>query len=100
MASADEIVCNGHVITLPTLEVVKAGMFITWLIIAFYKFILKFRYLKLVPIMAAGTNIDWLLHLYYARRDFMRCRIIIERELHRSLNPEYMYFVKVCTYVC
>nr|XP_014096723.1 Bardet-Biedl syndrome 4 protein homolog isoform X1 [Bactrocera oleae] len=71
MASADEIVCNGHVITLPTLEVVKA-----------------------VPIMAAGTNIDWLLHLYYARRDFMRCRIIIERELHRSLNPEYMYFVK------
>ncbi|XP_039955122.1 Bardet-Biedl syndrome 4 protein homolog isoform X1 [Bactrocera tryoni] len=71
MASADEIVCNGHVITLPTLEVVKA-----------------------VPIMAAGTNIDWLLHLYYARRDFIRCRLIIERELHRSLNPEYMHFVK------
>ncbi|XP_054090629.1 Bardet-Biedl syndrome 4 protein homolog isoform X1 [Zeugodacus cucurbitae] len=71
MASADEIICNGHVITLPTLEVVKA-----------------------VPIMAAGTNIDWLLHLYYARRDFIRCRIIIERELRSSLNPEYMYFVK------
>ncbi|XP_054738265.1 Bardet-Biedl syndrome 4 protein homolog [Anastrepha obliqua] len=71
MASADEIICNGHVITLPTLEVVKA-----------------------VPIMAAGTNIDWLLHLYYARRDFIRCRVIIERELYRSLNPEYLYFVK------
>ncbi|XP_018795702.1 PREDICTED: Bardet-Biedl syndrome 4 protein homolog isoform X2 [Bactrocera latifrons] len=71
MANADEIVCNGHVITLPTLEVVKA-----------------------VPIMAAGTNIDWLLHLYYARSDFVRCRLIIERELHKSLNPEYMYFVK------
>ncbi|XP_067633927.1 Bardet-Biedl syndrome 4 protein homolog isoform X1 [Eurosta solidaginis] len=71
MASAEEIICNGHVITLPTLEVVKAA-----------------------PIMAPGTNIDWLLHLYYARRDFVRCRIIIGRELYRSLNPEYIYFVK------
>ncbi|XP_036344467.1 Bardet-Biedl syndrome 4 protein homolog [Rhagoletis pomonella] len=71
MASADEIIVNGQVITLPTLEVVKA-----------------------VPIMAAGTNIDWLVHLYYARRDFIRCRIIIDRELYRSLNPEYLYYVK------
>lgn len=45
--------------------------------------------------MAAGTNIDWLVHIYYARRDFMSCRVIIERELYRSLNPEYLYFVKV-----
>ncbi|XP_017494082.1 PREDICTED: Bardet-Biedl syndrome 4 protein homolog, partial [Rhagoletis zephyria] len=71
MASAEEIIVNGQVITLPTLEVVKA-----------------------VPIMAAGTNIDWLVHLYYARRDFIRCRIIIDRELYRSLNPEYLYYVK------
>lgn len=47
--------------------------------------------------MSAGTNIDWLLHIYFARRDFTRCKRLIERELYRHLNPEYLYFVKVST---
>ncbi|XP_075169371.1 Bardet-Biedl syndrome 4 [Haematobia irritans] len=73
MANNDDerIVCNGRSIVLPTLEVVKD-----------------------IPTMSAGTNIDWLLHIYFARRDFPRCKRLIERELYRHLNPEYLYFVK------
>ncbi|KNC21821.1 putative Bardet-Biedl syndrome 4 protein [Lucilia cuprina] len=44
--------------------------------------------------MSAGTNIDWLLHIYFARKDFERCKKLIDRELYRHLNPEYLYFVK------
>ncbi|XP_073846172.1 Bardet-Biedl syndrome 4 [Musca autumnalis] len=71
MEPINEVICNGRTIVLPTLEVVKT-----------------------IPTMSAGTNIDWLLHIYFARRDFVRCKRLIERELYRHLNPEYLYFVK------
>ncbi|XP_061400679.1 Bardet-Biedl syndrome 4 protein homolog [Musca vetustissima] len=67
----NEVICNGRTIVLPSLEVVKT-----------------------IPTMSAGTNVDWLLHIYFARRDFVRCKRLIERELYRHLNPEYLYFVK------
>ncbi|XP_030368871.1 Bardet-Biedl syndrome 4 protein homolog [Scaptodrosophila lebanonensis] len=70
-AGTEQIYCNGTVIKLPTLAVVKAA-----------------------PEMPADANIDWLLHIYFTRRDFARCRRIIERELNRHLNPEYLYFVQ------
>ncbi|XP_037953653.1 Bardet-Biedl syndrome 4 protein homolog [Teleopsis dalmanni] len=44
--------------------------------------------------MSAGSNIDWLLHIYFARKDFMRCKMLIDQELYKHLNPEYLYFVK------
>ncbi|XP_062128736.1 Bardet-Biedl syndrome 4 protein homolog isoform X2 [Drosophila sulfurigaster albostrigata] len=64
-AGSEQINCNGAVIALPSLEVVKAD-----------------------------ANIDWLLHIYFTRREFERCRRLIERELNRHLNAEYLYFVK------
>uniref|UniRef100_A0A1I8MMS2 Uncharacterized protein n=1 Tax=Musca domestica TaxID=7370 RepID=A0A1I8MMS2_MUSDO len=70
MEPVNEVICNGRTIVLPTLEVVKT-----------------------IPTMSAGTNVDWLLHIYFARRDFGRCKRLIERELYRHLNPEYLYFV-------
>uniref|UniRef100_A0A1B0FKH8 Uncharacterized protein n=1 Tax=Glossina morsitans morsitans TaxID=37546 RepID=A0A1B0FKH8_GLOMM len=71
MSNTEEITCNGRVITVPTLEVVRE-----------------------IPSMSAGTNIDWLLHIYYSRRDFKRCKRLIDRELYKHLNAEYLYFVK------
>ncbi|XP_037895767.1 Bardet-Biedl syndrome 4 protein homolog [Glossina fuscipes] len=71
MSHTEEITCNGRVITVPTLEVVRE-----------------------IPSMSAGTNIDWLLHIYYSRRDFVRCKRLIDRELYKHLNAEYLYFVK------
>lgn len=47
------------------------------------------------PTMPSDANIDWLLHIYFTRREFERCRRLIERELNRHLNAEYLYFVKV-----
>uniref|UniRef100_A0A1I8Q8A9 Uncharacterized protein n=1 Tax=Stomoxys calcitrans TaxID=35570 RepID=A0A1I8Q8A9_STOCA len=70
-ANEQHVVCNGRLLSLPTLEVVRD-----------------------IPTMSAGTNVDWLLHIYFARRDFARCKRLIERELYRHLNPEYLYFVK------
>ncbi|TMW54550.1 hypothetical protein DOY81_000344 [Sarcophaga bullata] len=49
---------------------------------------------KTTPMMSAGTNVDWLLHIYFARRDFERCKKLIEHELFSYLNPEYLYFIK------
>uniref|UniRef100_A0A1B0A7I1 Uncharacterized protein n=1 Tax=Glossina pallidipes TaxID=7398 RepID=A0A1B0A7I1_GLOPL len=71
MSNTEEITCNGRVITVPTLEVARE-----------------------IPSMSAGTNIDWLLHIYYSRRDFVRCKRLIDRELYKHLNAEYLYFVK------
>lgn len=45
--------------------------------------------------MPTDANIDWLLHIYFTRREFERCRRLIARELNRHLNAEYLYFVKV-----
>uniref|UniRef100_A0A1A9W2E1 Uncharacterized protein n=1 Tax=Glossina brevipalpis TaxID=37001 RepID=A0A1A9W2E1_9MUSC len=72
MSNTEEIICNGNVITVPTLEVVR----------------------NIPSIMSAGTNIDWLLHIYYSRRDFIRCKRLIDRELYKHLNAEYLYFIK------
>ncbi|ALC41747.1 BBS4 [Drosophila busckii] len=71
VAGSEQINCNGAVIELPSLEVVKAA-----------------------PKMPSDANIDWLLHIYFTRREFERCRRLIERELNRHLNAEYLYFVK------
>ncbi|XP_068147856.1 Bardet-Biedl syndrome 4 protein homolog [Drosophila tropicalis] len=70
-AGSEQINCNGHIIDLPSLEVVKTA-----------------------PKMPGDANIDWLLHIYFTRREFKRCRRLIERELNRHLNPEYLYFVQ------
>ncbi|XP_034477098.1 Bardet-Biedl syndrome 4 protein homolog isoform X2 [Drosophila innubila] len=70
-AGSEQINCNGAVIELPSLEVVKTA-----------------------PKMPTDANIDWLLHIYFTRREFERCRRLIERELNRHLNAEYLYFVK------
>ncbi|KAH8300118.1 hypothetical protein KR044_010183 [Drosophila immigrans] len=70
-AGSEQINCNGAVIALPSLEVVKTA-----------------------PNMPSDANIDWLLHIYFTRREFERCRRLIERELNRHLNAEYLYFVK------
>ncbi|KAI8039824.1 Bardet-Biedl syndrome 4 protein homolog isoform X1 [Drosophila gunungcola] len=67
----EQINCNGKVIELPSLEVVRPA-----------------------PKMPSDANIDWLLHIYFTRREFTRCRRLIERELNRHLNPEYLYFVQ------
>ncbi|XP_017069307.1 Bardet-Biedl syndrome 4 protein homolog [Drosophila eugracilis] len=67
----EQINCNGRLIELPSLEVVRPA-----------------------PKMPADANIDWLLHIYFTRREFTRCRRLIERELNRHLNPEYLYFVQ------
>ncbi|XP_033155710.1 Bardet-Biedl syndrome 4 protein homolog isoform X3 [Drosophila mauritiana] len=67
----EQINCNGRLIELPTLEVVRPA-----------------------PKMPSDANIDWLLHIYFTRREFTRCRRLIERELNRHLNPEYLYFVQ------
>lgn len=45
--------------------------------------------------MPTDANIDWLLHIYFTRREFERCRRLIARELNRHLNAEYLYFIKV-----
>ncbi|XP_064547866.1 Bardet-Biedl syndrome 4 protein homolog [Drosophila montana] len=44
--------------------------------------------------MPADANIDWLLHIYFTRRQFEHCRRLIARELNRHLNAEYLYFVQ------
>ncbi|XP_050743391.1 Bardet-Biedl syndrome 4 protein homolog isoform X2 [Drosophila biarmipes] len=67
----EQINCNGTFIALPSLEVVRSA-----------------------PKMPSDANIDWLLHIYFTRREFTRCRRLIERELNRHLNPEYLYFVQ------
>ncbi|KAH8280327.1 hypothetical protein KR018_002873 [Drosophila ironensis] len=67
----EQINCNGKLIELPSLEVVRPA-----------------------PKMPSDANIDWLLHIYFTRREFTRCRRIIGRELNRHLNPEYLYFVQ------
>ncbi|XP_070135076.1 BBSome complex member BBS4 homolog isoform X2 [Drosophila bipectinata] len=67
----EQINCNGRLIDLPSLEVVRPA-----------------------PKMPSDANIDWLLHIYFTRREFTRCRRLIERELNRHLNPEYLYFVQ------
>ncbi|XP_065719380.2 BBSome complex member BBS4 homolog isoform X2 [Drosophila suzukii] len=67
----EQINCNGTFIELPSLEVVRSA-----------------------PKMPSDANIDWLLHIYFTRREFTRCRRLIERELNRHLNPEYLYFVQ------
>ncbi|XP_016999238.2 BBSome complex member BBS4 homolog isoform X1 [Drosophila takahashii] len=67
----EQINCNGRLIELPSLEVVRPA-----------------------PKMPSDANIDWLLHIYFTRREFTRCRRLIERELNRHLNPEYLYFVQ------
>ncbi|XP_022223261.1 Bardet-Biedl syndrome 4 protein homolog isoform X3 [Drosophila obscura] len=70
-AGAEQINCNGRIIELPSLEVVRPA-----------------------PKMPSDANIDWLLHIYFTRREFTRCRRLIERELNRHLNAEYLYFVQ------
>ncbi|XP_070140794.1 BBSome complex member BBS4 homolog isoform X2 [Drosophila kikkawai] len=67
----EQINCNGRLIELPSLEVVRPA-----------------------PKMPSDANINWLLHIYFTRREFTRCRRLIERELNRHLNPEYLYFVQ------
>ncbi|KAH8252477.1 hypothetical protein KR032_000223 [Drosophila birchii] len=71
----EQINCNGRLIELPSLEVVRPGK-------------------QQTPKMPSDANIDWLLHIYFTRREFTRCRRLIERELNRHLNPEYLYFVQ------
>ncbi|XP_070065922.1 BBSome complex member BBS4 homolog isoform X2 [Drosophila virilis] len=70
-AGSEQINCNGALIELPSLEVVKPA-----------------------PKMPADANIDWLLHIYFTRRQFEHCRRLIARELNRHLNAEYLYFVQ------
>ncbi|EDW33347.1 GL19930 [Drosophila persimilis] len=69
-AGTERINCNGRIIELPSLEVVRPA-----------------------PKMPSDANIDWLLHIYFTRREFSRCRRLIGRELNRHLNAEYLYFV-------
>ncbi|XP_017865823.1 PREDICTED: Bardet-Biedl syndrome 4 protein homolog isoform X2 [Drosophila arizonae] len=68
-AGSEQINCNGALIELPSLQVVKPA-----------------------PKMPTDANIDWLLHIYFTRRQFERCRRLIARELNRHLNAEYLYF--------
>ncbi|KRG03937.1 Bardet-Biedl syndrome 4 protein homolog isoform X2 [Drosophila mojavensis] len=70
-AGSEQINCNGALIELPSLQVVKPA-----------------------PKMPTDANIDWLLHIYFTRRQFDRCRRLIARELNRHLNAEYLYFVQ------
>ncbi|XP_034651823.1 Bardet-Biedl syndrome 4 protein homolog [Drosophila subobscura] len=69
-AGSEQINCNGRIIELPSLEVVRPA-----------------------PTMPSDANIDWLLHIYFTRHEFGRCRRLIERELNRHLNAEYLHFV-------
>ncbi|GAB0094562.1 Bardet-Biedl syndrome 4 protein homolog [Sergentomyia squamirostris] len=40
------------------------------------------------------SNVNWLLYLMYARRDFKYCKLIIEEYLKRNYDMEYLYFVQ------
>ncbi|XP_055708438.1 Bardet-Biedl syndrome 4 protein homolog [Phlebotomus papatasi] len=42
----------------------------------------------------AETNVNWLLYLMYARRDFSYCKLIIEEYLKKNYDTEYLYFVQ------
>ncbi|XP_059612656.1 Bardet-Biedl syndrome 4 protein homolog [Phlebotomus argentipes] len=39
-------------------------------------------------------NVNWLLYLMYARRDFNYCKLIIEEYLKRNYDAEYLHFVQ------
>lgn len=90
-AGSEQINCNGAVIALPSLEVVKAGK----CRVLYSKKKDSLTSSLLAPTMPTDANIDWLLHIYFTRREFERCRRLIARELNRHLNAEYLYFVKV-----
>lgn len=90
----EQINCNGRLIELPTLEVVRPGEGNSSPFDSSTHFSLS-CVLRLAPKMPSDANIDWLLHIYFTRREFTRCRRLIERELNRHLNPEYLYFVQV-----
>ncbi|XP_055381761.1 Bardet-Biedl syndrome 4 protein homolog [Condylostylus longicornis] len=64
--------CNGKTPNLPSLEVVK----------------------KVEKPFVQTENLNWLLHIYYARQDFDMCRVLIERQLVENINADYLYFVR------
>lgn len=43
---------------------------------------------------ATGTNLNWLIHAFYARHDFAQCRSIIEKQLRQHVDKEYGWLVK------
>lgn len=46
--------------------------------------------------MTAEYNLNWLLHKMFMIRDFDFCKNLIEQQMGRSHNHEYLFFVKVC----
>ncbi|XP_055689570.1 Bardet-Biedl syndrome 4 protein homolog [Lutzomyia longipalpis] len=42
----------------------------------------------------SDSNVNWLLYLMYARRDFSYCKLIIEEYLKKNYDTEYLYFVQ------
>lgn len=40
-------------------------------------------------------NLNWLIHIAYARRDFNYCKDVIAHQFSVTYDHEYLYFVKV-----
>lgn len=90
---SSDFLCNGKTSNLPSLEVAKKGKNIRNVI---FKCIENNFFKKLVnKSIPVATNLNWLLHIYYARQDFDTCRNLISSQLEVHFNPEYLYFVKV-----
>lgn len=45
-------------------------------------------------IMYYPTNLNWLLHMMYARQDYTACKSIIEKQMQENCNLEYLYFIQ------
>lgn len=55
-----------------------------------------FYYKKVVSDdLAILPNLNWLIHMAYARRDFNYCKDVIGYQFQVTYDHEYLYFVKV-----
>lgn len=55
------------------------------------KFIADRRYHDLT----SKPNLNWLIHMLYARQDYKQCLSVIEHQFSEAYDHEYLYFVKV-----
>lgn len=45
--------------------------------------------------LTSKPNLNWLIHMLYARQDYKQCLSIIEHQFVEAYDHEYLYFVKV-----
>lgn len=45
-------------------------------------------------------NLNWLIHMAFARQDYKYCHEVIEYQFNETFDHEYLYYIKVSVRVC